>query len=1192
MSKLAKQLIEENLRTKDPYLDLGNCGLDGTEAILDRLAECEHLETLIFSNVWWDGTGGYTTGKHFVLRQVPAHLPTQLKKLVLAGNQIQQIENLEQLKQLNFLDLSHNQISNIENLDQLKQLSYLDLSYNQITKIKNLEQLSQLKQLQLHKNQITKIENLGPLQQLTELNLSENRNTAVIKQVAYFKQLEKVDLSDNQVFHSLIRLSGLRKLKKLRKLYLAIDFHLTLEDLELENLVVKYIENEDFTSENRLKISNLNNLKELNLEGQGINKFILKGNYPKLKTLSLEKTYNLNIKEIIENIAMHTKVTNLTLNDLHFEYLPFEVFRMTQLEVLSLNNTPIKDLPKHSNLTQLKRLSLSGCKALKTIPQDLHNLEELDISNGCVPQGLMGLLQKNQQLKYLDIGNNAYPYIPELPNLEYLNLSKARVQTVSFLRNLTKLRELHLGNNQIKDLTPLLKLENLEVLDVSINKVKSFPISLVKHSLNLRELYLEGNPIENLPERKPNNVIEAIRNYIQALEEDEVIPNDQVKVLLLGNSTTGKSTLIEYLTSQNFTEAQLSTHGIKHIIWKPFAQLKDATDEERNIKVAIWDFGGQEFYHATHSLFFSNKALYLILFDQKTNFQGIKDTWIYLYENSQKVQKEVPLEHFHYHYWLDNVLHYNNQPDILLIQNKCDISEAIEIPTATKNAYSLSSNKHIFYISVKDAFHKQDKGDFQVFRNKLLDHIRNNIGKFENSKRWQEIKNKVQSEWAAENVLSFDQYVIRCQGIKPNIHDKKTPDEQSQLDTLTEMLHEQGVLLHFPDISELKNDVYVNPAWLTDCIYKVLDYSVIKNKGRFDFSHIKKIAQNIVGINTHKLLALLKHFKLIFEIQRFGKQFFITPQYLPEKFDEEIQLAIDTFKDTSKPKPCFVLSYPDFLPVSVFLKFLAIYGNLHKQHWYNKNELVFIKDDQVIVAKCTRNQDIRQISIEISGKHSKLTQEMFDALYAIDSSENLKASIDGKVFTSIEEIRNPTYRSFYQKDFWFILGESPKINSKFKDILEALQEGQLEQAVDSVIPHVLENEGLTIKLFQTKKNLIDANKLLEDNQEKSLMRSQVVESLKEILDELENSSLGNETWVSKEEKEINPIQIIENAMFCLKEAEYSGYFEEMDKIKIDLTNPTLYSSFKQKFMSGNMDELFAQRLYTFTKAALEDLRNK
>jgi GTPase SAR1 family protein len=42
--------------------------------------------------------------------------------------------------------------------------------------------------------------------------------------------------------------------------------------------------------------------------------------------------------------------------------------------------------------------------------------------------------------------------------------------------------------------------------------------------------------------------------------------------------------------------------------------------------VNVWDFGGQEFYHATHRLFLSSNAVTLVLFDKTTNDQELVST--------------------------------------------------------------------------------------------------------------------------------------------------------------------------------------------------------------------------------------------------------------------------------------------------------------------------------------------------------------------------------------------------------------------------------------------------------------------------------------------------------------------------------------------------------------------------------------
>ena len=60
MSELALELVKKCLETKDPYLDLGNCGLrdedfaEGTPLDLE-LRKCVQLQAFVLSNEWGDG---------------------------------------------------------------------------------------------------------------------------------------------------------------------------------------------------------------------------------------------------------------------------------------------------------------------------------------------------------------------------------------------------------------------------------------------------------------------------------------------------------------------------------------------------------------------------------------------------------------------------------------------------------------------------------------------------------------------------------------------------------------------------------------------------------------------------------------------------------------------------------------------------------------------------------------------------------------------------------------------------------------------------------------------------------------------------------------------------------------------------------------------------------------------------------
>lgn len=194
MSQQALDLIKENIRTKNPVLDLGNCGL--TELypeLLDELAKTEEwLEELILSNGWRDietGIWKFTqnNGKPNYLPRLPSSLPsftqlqilvaadlgftdcstlaglTTLKKLFISDNQITDSSALAGLTTLSTLDVSRNQISDCYSLFNLTSLRILGIAYNHIADCSPLGNLLALHTLYLYRNQISDYSPLLPL---------------------------------------------------------------------------------------------------------------------------------------------------------------------------------------------------------------------------------------------------------------------------------------------------------------------------------------------------------------------------------------------------------------------------------------------------------------------------------------------------------------------------------------------------------------------------------------------------------------------------------------------------------------------------------------------------------------------------------------------------------------------------------------------------------------------------------------------------------------------------------------------------------------------------------------------------------------------------------------------------------------------------------------------------------------------
>ncbi|KAL4439369.1 hypothetical protein ABPG74_017032 [Tetrahymena malaccensis] len=165
----------------------------------------------------------------------------ELKDAILCNNQIQQIGGLEENKQLTSLDLSYNKISEIENLNHLTKLTVLNLSSNIISLIQCIDNLKNLSQLFLENNKIKKIDFFPLLPNLQEISLKGNHIESINpKLFENLKNLEELNLSNNKI-RSLEFLNSLPNLEKfycshnlIEKCFMKIQFE-NLEHLDLSH---------------------------------------------------------------------------------------------------------------------------------------------------------------------------------------------------------------------------------------------------------------------------------------------------------------------------------------------------------------------------------------------------------------------------------------------------------------------------------------------------------------------------------------------------------------------------------------------------------------------------------------------------------------------------------------------------------------------------------------------------------------------------------------------------------------------------------------------------------------------------------------------------------------------------------------------------------------------------------------------
>ena len=79
-------------------------------------------------------------------------------------------------------------------------------------------------------------------------------------------------------------------------------------------------------------------------------------------------------------------------------------------------------------------------------------------------------------------------------------------------------------------------------------------------------------------------------------------------MLLVGEGNVGKTSLSAALRDDEFIEGRPFTHGIN--IQSMVLRQPDASEDTT---IRLWDFGGQEVHRITHQFFFSQRALYVVV---------------------------------------------------------------------------------------------------------------------------------------------------------------------------------------------------------------------------------------------------------------------------------------------------------------------------------------------------------------------------------------------------------------------------------------------------------------------------------------------------------------------------------------------------------------------------------------------------
>ncbi len=97
------------------------------------------------------------------------------------------------------------------------------------------------------------------------------------------------------------------------------------------------------------------------------------------------------------------------------------------------------------------------------------------------------------------------------------------------------------------------------------------------------------------------------------------------KVVLIGESGVGKTSIISRYMSNTFKSQLMSTPGANFVKKNVIME-----DENKSINFEIWDTAGQERYRSLAKVFYKNATVCVLVYDitRNSSFEAIKNYWI------------------------------------------------------------------------------------------------------------------------------------------------------------------------------------------------------------------------------------------------------------------------------------------------------------------------------------------------------------------------------------------------------------------------------------------------------------------------------------------------------------------------------------------------------------------------------------
>ena len=481
-----------------------------------------------------------------------------------------------------------------------------------------------------------------------------------------------------------------------------------------------------------------------------------------------------------------------------------------------------------------------------------------------------------------------------------------------------------LDDERWQKIADLLEQDSVQLcaLNLCENNIKNIPLPGIAA---LSVLDLDDNPLLN---KIPPDVVKsgntAILNWLKDTGKRPIL---EAKVMFIGDSNYGKTHLISMLKNGSVAPGITTTHGIER------CRICDAESPAGNIRLNVWDLGGQQFMRSTHQLFFTERTLYVLV-------------------------TEARRERNELNHWLNLVHELAADAPVLVVINKIDLDDHDidreplrrdypNIKGFVRTAcFDSQPGGPVHGIIALDTIKELEQEIHRIVSDrKLMPSVF-----AEQRQEWFTVKDALED--MEEDYISYEDYQRR-----PHIRELPAEEQKQNLKQLAWL----GTVVSFIDDHRLNDTHVINPQWLLDGIYRFInDAEIKKRQGEFsvtDFARLLDV-QRYPEQRYNFFVELMKKFRLCYPL-RCKENTWLLPDLFADIEPKNVWPETDTMR--------FRLSYSNFPPDLFITQFIVeSYQNIVDEKRWRSG--VVIQDKiggcPTIVRRSFRHD---RIEIEVAG---------------------------------------------------------------------------------------------------------------------------------------------------------------------------------------------------------------------------------